>query len=66
MKKESIGLIGFGAIGQDIYRKISRNFIYGYKVVGVFSEDISEMTLIPTLKCQTLPELLKKKTKINY
>ena len=64
MKKESIGLIGFGAIGQDIYRKISRNFIYGYKVVGVFSEDINEMNLIPTLKCQTLPELLKKKPKL--
>ena len=40
MKKESIGLIGFGAIGKDIYHKISKNFIDGYKIIGIFSKDI--------------------------
>ena len=42
MKKESIGLIGFGAIGKDIYHKISKNFIDGYKIIGIFSKDINE------------------------
>ena len=41
MKNEKIGLIGFGAIGQEVYKKISRKFINGYNVIGVFSDDVS-------------------------
>ena len=41
MKNEKIGLIGFGAIGQEVYKKISRKTIKGYNVIGVFSDDIN-------------------------
>ena len=61
MKKESIGLIGFGAIGKDIYHKISKNFIDGYKIIGIFSKDINESKIKQNLKCHSLTELLKKK-----
>ena len=61
MKKESIGLIGFGAIGKDIYHKISKNFIDGYKIIGIFSKDINESKIKQNLKCYSLTELLKKK-----
>ena len=61
MKKESIGLIGFGAIGKDIYHKISKNIIDGYKITGIFSKDINESKIKQNLKCYSLTELLKKK-----
>jgi len=61
VKKESIGLIGFGAIGKDIYHKISKNFIDGYKIIGIFSKDINESKIKQNLKCYSLTELLKKK-----
>jgi len=64
VKKESIGLIGFGAIGKDIYNKISDNFINGYKIIGVFSKDINESKIQRNLKCYSLTELLKKKPKL--
>ena len=64
MDKEAIGLIGFGAINKDIYKKISQNFINGYKIVGIFSKDIDENKIKKNLKCYTLQELLKKKPKI--
>ena len=61
MKKESIGLIGFGAVGKDIYNKISKNFINGYKIAGIFSKNINEIKVQRNLKCYSLAELLKKK-----
>ena len=39
MKDEKIGIVGFGAIGQEIYKKISKKVINGYNIVGIFSDD---------------------------
>lgn len=61
---EKIGLIGFGAIGQEIYRKISKNLITGYKIVGVFSDDIYTKKINKNLKCFSFNDLLKKKPQI--
>ena len=36
MKNEKIGIIGFGAIGQEIYKKISRKVVKGYTISGIF------------------------------
>ena len=66
MKNEKIGLIGFGAIGQEVYKKISRKTIKGYNVIGVFSDDINLKKLPKKIKCKSFEELLKKKTNYNY
>ena len=50
MKKERIGIIGFGAIGQEIYKKISQKIIPGYEIVGVFSEDINLKSISKEIK----------------
>ena len=64
MKDEKIGLIGFGAIGQEIYKKISKKIINGYKIVGIFSDDIDSKNLSKKIKCGSFEELLKKKPNI--
>ena len=64
MKNEKIGLIGFGAIGQEVYKKISRKTINGYNVIGVFSDDIDLKKLPKKIKCKSFEELLKKKPSI--
>ena len=64
MKNEKIGLIGFGAIGQEVYKKISRKTIKGYNVIGVFSDDINLKKLPKKIKCKSFEELLKKKPTI--
>ena len=64
MKNEKIGLIGFGAIGQEVYKKISRKTIKGYNVIGVFSDDINLKKLPKKIKCKSFEELLKKKPSI--
>ncbi len=61
MKKKKIGILGFGAIGQEIYKKISEKFINGYEVVGIFSEDIASKKIPNKIKCLSFNELLKKK-----
>ena len=61
---EKIGIIGFGAIGQEIYKKISKKAINGYQVIGIFSDDISLKKLPKNIKCNSLDELLKKKPRI--
>ena len=61
---EKIGIIGFGAIGQEIYKKISKKAINGYQVIGIFSDDISLKKLPKNIKCNSLEELLKKKPRI--
>ena len=64
MKKEKIGIIGFGAIGQEVYKKISKKIIKGYSVVGVFSNDIQDKKLSKKIKCTSFEELLKKRPDI--
>ena len=64
MTDEKIGIIGFGAIGQEIYKKISRKIISGYTVIGVFSEDIEDQKIPKKIKCNSVEELLKKKPKV--
>ena len=64
MKKERIGIIGFGAIGQEIYKKISQKIIPGYEIVGVFSEDINLKSISKEIKCSSFQDLLKKKPNI--
>ena len=66
MKNERIGLIGFGAIGKEVYKKISKKIINGYDVVGIFSNDIESTNISKKIKCTSFEELLKKKTKYNY
>ena len=66
MKNEKIGILGYGAIGQEIYKKISKKIINGYSVCGIFSDDIDSKNLPEKIKCKSFEELLKKKTKYNY
>jgi len=66
MKNEKIGILGYGAIGQAIYKKISKKIINGYSVVGIFSNDIESQNISKKIKCKSFEELLKKKTKCNY
>ena len=66
MKNEKIGLIGFGAIGEEVYKKISKKIILGYDIVGIFSNDIESKSIAKEIKCSSFEELLKKKTKYNY
>ena len=63
---EKIGIIGFGAIGQEIYKKISQKIVPGYEIVGVFSEDINLKSISKEIKCSSFQDLLKKKTKYYY
>ena len=60
MKDEKIGIVGFGAIGQEIYKKISKKVINGYNIVGIFSDDIDSKNLSKKIKCKSFEELLKK------
>ncbi|PPR34914.1 MAG: L-aspartate dehydrogenase [Alphaproteobacteria bacterium MarineAlpha6_Bin4] len=64
MKNEKIGIIGFGAIGQEIYKKISRKVVKGYTISGIFSDDINTKNISKRIKCNSLKELLKKKPNI--
>ena len=64
MKNEKIGIIGFGVIGQEIYKKISKNLVKGYEVVGVFSDDIESKKISTIIKCKSVENLLKKKPDI--
>lgn len=64
MKNNKIGILGFGAIGEEIYKKISKKIINGYRVIGVFSEDIEFKKLPKKIKCKSFDELLKKKPSI--
>jgi len=64
MKNEKIGIIGFGAIGQEIYKKISKKIINGYNIVGIFSNDINSKNISKNIKCKTFEQLLKKKPNI--
>ena len=64
MKDEKIGIVGFGAIGQEIYKKISKKVINGYNIVGIFSDDINSKNLSKKIKCKSFEELLKKKPNI--
>ena len=64
MKDEKIGIVGFGAIGQEIYKKISKKVINGYNIVGIFSDDIDSKNLSKQIKCKSFEELLKKKPNI--
>jgi len=64
MKNERIGLIGFGAIGKEVYKKISKKIINGYDVVGIFSNDIESTNISKKIKCTSFEELLKKKPNI--
>ena len=64
MKNEKIGIIGFGAIGQEIYKKISKKIINGYNIVGIFSNDINSKNISKNIKCKTFEQLLKKKPHI--
>jgi len=64
MRNERIGLIGFGAIGQEIYKKISKKIIKGYSLVGIFSDDIEYKNISKKIKCKSFEELLKKKPNI--
>ena len=61
---EKIGLIGFGSIGKEIYKKISKQFSKDYKVVGIFSDDLDKNKIINNLKCLTFEDLIKKKPNI--
>ena len=51
---EKIGIIGFGAIGQEIYKKISKKAINGYQVIGIFSDDISLKKLPKNVQLQEI------------
>ena len=64
MLNEKIGLIGFGAIGQEIYKKISKGIVAGYNIVGIFSDDISTKKITKDIKCNSFVMLLKKKPTI--
>ena len=64
MKNEKIGILGYGAIGQEIYKKISKKIINGYSVVGIFSNDIESQNISKKIKCKSFEELLKKKPNI--
>ena len=64
MKNEKIGILGFGAIGKEIYKKISNKTIDGYSITGVFSDDIKDKNLPNKIKCYSFKELLKKKPDI--
>ena len=64
MKNEKIGILGYGAIGQEIYKKISKKIINGYSVCGIFSDDIDSKNLPEKIKCKSFEELLKKKPNI--
>ena len=64
MKDEKIGIVGFGAIGQEIYKKISKKVINGYNILGIFSDDIDSKNLSKQIKCKSFEELLKKKPNI--
>ena len=58
MKNEKIGILGYGAIGQEIYKKISKKTINGYSVVGIFSNDIESKSIAKEIKCSSFDELL--------
>ena len=64
MKNNKVGILGFGAIGQEIYKKISRKIIDGHSVIGIFSNDIEFKKLPKKIKCKSFDELLKKKPDI--
>ena len=64
MKNERIGIIGFGSIGQEIYKKISKKIIKGYSIVGIFSDDIDSKNISKKIKCKSFEELLKKRPNI--
>ena len=64
MKNEKIGLIGFGAIGEEVYKKISKKIILGYDIVGIFSNDIESRNIAKEIKCSSFEELLKRKPNI--
>ncbi len=64
MMKKKIGILGYGSIGQEIYKKISKKIINGYKVVGIFSEDIACKRIPKKIKCLSFDKLLKKKPSI--
>ena len=64
MNIERIGILGFGAIGQEVYKKISKGIIPGYKVVGIFSDDIESQNVLNKIKCKSFKDLLKKKPNI--
>ena len=64
MKNEKIGLIGFGAIGEEVYKKISKKNILGYDIVGIFSNDIASKSIAKEIKCSSFEELLKRKPNI--
>ena len=64
MRNERIGLIGFGAIGKEVYKKISKKIIKGYDIVGIFSKDIESGNISKKIKCKSLEDLLKKKPSI--
>ncbi len=61
---ERIGLIGFGAIGEEIYKKILKGVVAGYKIVGIFSDDISTKKIPKNIKCYSFDTLMKKKPNI--
>jgi len=64
MKNERIGLIGFGAIGQEVYKKISKKIVTGYEIVGIFANDINSKNILKKIKCKSFEDLLKKKPNI--
>ena len=64
MKSEKIGLIGFGAIAEEVYKKISKKIIHGYDIVGIFSNDIESKNIAKEIKCSSFEELLKRKPNI--
>tara|TARA_Y100000590_G_scaffold47045_1_gene49824 strand:+ start:60 stop:848 length:789 start_codon:yes stop_codon:yes gene_type:complete len=64
MKNEKIGIIGFGAIGQEVYKKISKKIIKGYTIAGIFSIDIKSIKLPKKIKCNSFNDLLKRKPDI--
>ena len=58
MKNEKIGLIGFGAIGQEVYKKILRKTINGYKAIARKGKTAQEVFISTELSKDKLKEII--------